>query len=136
MHLKERVKFKEFEVKLKGWKRKMKGYENMSLKDRIKEIFRKHGFTAVAVITAVSVVIGAIISNLKKGLTTLGKGLGNDLKDVNKKVGEILHGMVGAIASFIFKTAGEVVSFLGKHAWLLIVAFVLYVVEQFKRRRS
>ena len=48
--------------------------ENKSLKDRIREIFKKHGFTEVAVITAVSVVIGAIISNLKKGLTTFGKG--------------------------------------------------------------
>ena len=102
--------------------------ENMSLKDRIKEIFRMHGFTAVAVITQ-SVIIGAIISNLKKGLTTLGKGLGNGLKDIGKKVGEILPEMVSAIARFIFKTAGEVVGFLGKHAWLLIVAFVLYVVE-------
>ena len=60
--------------------------ENMSLRDRIREIFKKHGFTAVAVITAVSVVVGAIISNLKKGLTTLGKGLGNVLKDIGKKV--------------------------------------------------
>ena len=108
----------------------------MSLRDRIKEIFKKHGFTAVAVITAVSVVISAIMSNLKKGLTTLGKWLENGLKDIGKKVGEILPGMVGSIARFIFKTAGEVVGFLGKHAWLLIVAFVLYAVEQFKRRRS
>ena len=110
--------------------------ENMSLRDRIREIFKKHGFTAVAVITAVSVVIGAIISNLKKGLTALEKGLGNGLKDIGKKLGEILPGMVGAIARFIFKTAGEVVGFLGKHAWLLIIAFVLYVVEQSKKRRS
>ena len=107
----------------------------MFLRDRIREIFKKHGFTAVAVITAVSVVIGVIISILKKGLTTLGKGLGNGLKGIRKKVGEILPGMVGAIARFIFKTAGEVVSFLVKHDWLLIVAFVLYVVEQFKKRQ-
>ena len=46
----------------------------MFLRDRIREIFKKHGFTAVTVITAVSVVIGAIVSNLKKRLTTLGKG--------------------------------------------------------------
>ena len=91
----------------------------------------------VAVITAVSVVISVIIFNLKKRLTTLGKGLGNGLKDIGKKVSEILPGMVGAIARFIIKTADEVVGFLGKHAWLLIVpAFVLYVVEQFKKKRS
>ena len=34
------------------------------------------------------------------------------------------------------KTAGEVVGFLGKHAWLLIVVFVLYIVEQFKKKRK
>ena len=110
--------------------------ERMSLRDRIKEIFKKHGFTAIAVITAIFVVISVIVNNLKKGLTTLGKGLGNGLKDIGKKVGEILPGMVGAIAKFIFKTAGEVVGFLGKHAWLLIVAFALYVVEQFKKKRK
>ena len=108
----------------------------MTLKDRIKEIFKKHGFTAVAVITAVSVVIGVIVSNLKKGLTTLGKGLGNGLKDIGKKVGDILPGMIGTIASFLFKTVGEVVGFLSKNAWLLIVALVMFVAEQFKKKRS
>jgi len=106
----------------------------MSLRDRIKGIFKKYGFTTVAVVTAVGVVIGVIVSNLKAGLTSVAKGVGNGLKTIGKKLGEILPGMVGAIASFIFKTAGEVVGFLAKNAWLLIVAVVLYFVEQFKRR--
>jgi len=110
--------------------------ERMSLKDRVKAIFKKYGFTVTAVITAVGVVIGVIVSNLKAGLTSVAKGVGSGLKAIGKKLGEILPGMVGAIASFIFKTAGEVVGFLAEHAWLLIVAVVLYFVEQFKRRRS
>ena len=60
------------------------------------------------------------MSNLKKGLTSLGKGVGGALKNIGKKIGEILPGMVGAIASFVFKTAGEAVGFLAKHAWLWI----------------
>ena len=36
------------------------------------------------------------------------------------------------IASFIFKTAGEAIGFLAKNAWLLIVAVVVYFVEQVK----
>ena len=47
------------------------------------------------------------MSNLKKGLTSLGKGVGGALKNIGKKIGEILPGMIGAIASFVFKTAGE-----------------------------
>ena len=110
--------------------------EGMPLRERIIEIFKKHGLTVFSVLTAVSVIIGAIVSNLKKGLATFGKGLGNDLKTVGKILGEILPGIVGAIASFIFKTAGQVIQFLGKNAWLLIVAAVMYTVEQFKKNRS
>ena len=107
--------------------------QNMSLRDRVKHIFKKYGFTAFAVASAVGVVIGVIVSNLSKGLSTLGKGVGNGLKALGKKLGEILPGMVGAIVSFLFKTAGEVIGFLGKNAWLLIMAVVLYFVESIKK---
>ena len=106
----------------------------LSLRDRIKEIFKKHGFTVVAVITAIGTVIGVIVSNLKAGLTKVAKGVGNGLKELGKKLGEILPGMIGAIASFIFKTAGEAIGFLAKNAWLLIVGLVVLAVEQFKKR--
>ena len=106
----------------------------LSLRDRIKEIFKKHGFTVVAVMTAIGVVIGVIVSNLKAGLTKVANGVGNGLKELGKKLGEILPGMIGAIASFIFKTAGEAIGFLAKNAWLLIVGLVVLAVEQFKKR--
>ena len=40
----------------------------MSLRDRVKLIFKKYGFTVFAVVSAVGLVIGVIVSNLKKGL--------------------------------------------------------------------
>ena len=108
--------------------------ERMSLRDRVKLIFKKYGFTVFAVVSAVGLVIGVIVSNLKKGLTSLGKGVGGALKTIGKKIGEILPGMIGAIASFIFKTAGEAVGFLAKHAWLLILAAVTIMIEKFKKK--
>ena len=42
--------------------------------------------------------------------------------------------MIGAIASFIFKTAGEAVGFLAKHAWLLILAAVTIMIEKLNLR--
>ena len=105
----------------------------LSLRDRVKEIFKKHGFTVVSVLTAIGVVIGVIVSNLKAGLTKVAKGVGNGLKELGKKLGEILPGMIGAIASFLFRTAGEVIGFLAKNAWLLIVGLVLFTVEQLKK---
>ena len=80
--------------------------------------------------SAVGVIIGAIVANLKNG-----KGVGNGLKTIGKKLGEILLGLVGAIASSVFRTAGEVVSFFAKNAWLLIVGVVIYLVEQFKKKK-
>ena len=108
--------------------------ERMSLRDRVKLIFKKYGFTVFAVVSAVGLVIGVIVSNLQKGLTSLGKGVGGALKNIGKKIGEILPGMIGAIASFIFKTAGEAVGFLAKHAWLLILAAVTIMIENLKKK--
>ena len=110
--------------------------ERMSLRDRVKLIFKKYGFTVFAVVSAVGLVIGVIVSNLQKGLTSLGKGVGGALKNIGKKIGEILPGMIGAIASFVFKTAGEAVGFLAKHAWLLILAAVTIMIEKLKGRRA
>ena len=109
--------------------------ERMSLRDRVKLIFKKYGFTVFAVVSAVGLVIGVIVSNLEKGLTSLGKGVGGALKNIGKKIGEILPGMIGAIASFVFKTAGEAVGFIAKNAWLLILAAVMFMIEKFKRNR-
>ena len=109
--------------------------ERMSLRDRVKAILKKYGFTVFAVVSAVGLVIGVIVNNLKKGLTSLGKGVGGALKNIGKKIGEILPGMIGAIASFIFKTAGEAVGFLAKNAWLLILAAVMFMIEKFKRNK-
>ena len=109
--------------------------QRMTIRDRVKTIFKKYGFTVLAVASAVGVVIGVIVAYLKNGLTSLGKGVGNGLKTIGKKLGEFLSGLVGAIASFVFKTAGEVVGFLAKNAWLLIVGVVIYLVEQFKKKK-
>ena len=52
--------------------------------DKIKAIFKKYGFTITAVISAVTVVISVLVSNLKKGLTTLGKKLVEVIKMLAK----------------------------------------------------
>ncbi len=107
--------------------------ERLPLRDRVKQIIKRHGLTVTGIALAVGTIIGVIVSNLKAGLINVAKGVGNGLKILGKKLGEILPGMVGAIASFIFRTAGQVVGFLAKNTWLLIVAVVMYVVERYKK---
>ena len=47
--------------------------QRMTLRDRVKAIFGKYGFTVLAVASAVGLVIGAIVTNLKNGLRPLAK---------------------------------------------------------------
>ena len=79
--------------------------ERMSLRDRVKLIFEKYGFTVFAVVSAVGLVIGVIVSNLKKGFTSLGKGVGGALKTIGKKIGEILAWYCWSYCKFRFQNS-------------------------------
>ena len=108
--------------------------ERVSLREKVKNIFKKYGFTVTAVFLAVGTVIGVIVDSLTKGLKSVATGVGNGLKELGKKIAGILPGLIGAIVSFIFKTAGSVISFLGKNAWLLILGVAVFTVERFQKK--
>ena len=71
--------------------------------------------------TAVGLTIGVIVDKLKTGVSSVTRAIDNGLKDLGKKIGSILPGLVGAIASFVFRTAGQVISFL----ILFVAAFLI-----------
>ena len=108
--------------------------ERLLLREKVKNIFKKYGFTVTAVFLAVGTVIGVIVNSLTKGLKSVATGVGNGLKELGKKIAQILPGLIGSIVSFIFKTAGSVISFLGKNAWLLILGVAVFMVERFKKK--
>ena len=99
--------------------------EKLPLRERVKNIFKKYGWTLQAVALAVGIVLSALalagMNGLKAGTKALGPGL--------------LAGLIGSIVSFIFKAAGQVFSFLAEHAWLLILAVVAFFMERLLKRR-
>ena len=109
--------------------------ERLPLRERLNNIFKKYGFTVTAVVLAVGTTIGVIVNFLTKGLKSVSTGVRNGLQILGKKIAEILPGLIGTIVSFIFKTAGSVISFLGKNAWLLILGVAVFMIEQFKKNR-
>ena len=81
-----------------------------TLIERLKVLFKKHGFTIATVVTAVGITIGVVAKILAdgasaaaNGIKTVGKKVGDGLKKLGKKIGSILPGLVGAIASFVFR---------------------------------
>ena len=110
--------------------------ERLSLREKVKNIFKKYGFTITAVFLAVGITIGVIINSLTKGLKTVANGVGNGLKEIEKKNSGNSSWSNRTIVSFIFKTAGSVISFLGKNAWLLILGVAVFFVERFQKKNS
>jgi len=105
------------------------------LREKVKAIFKKYGFTVTAVLLAVGTTIGVILSSLSSGLKSVANGVGNGFKALGKKLAELLPGLLGAVVSFVFRTAGQVISFLGKHAWLLILAVAAFLFERLMKKK-
>ena len=109
--------------------------EALPLRERVKNIFKKYGWTLQAVALAVGIVLSALALAATNALKAGTKALGNGLEAIGKKLGSLLPGLIGSIVSYIFKAAGSVLSFLGEHAWLLILAVVAFFMERLLKRR-
>ena len=88
-----------------------------------------------AIFLATGATIGAVIGAITNALKKLGKGLANGLKEVGKKAASALPGLIGAIASFLFKAAASVIGFLAEHTWLLILAVVAFLFQKLMKKR-
>ena len=96
------------------------------LLERIKDIFKKYGWTLQAVFVAVGVILSVIALAVKKGT-----------KVVSQKLNNVKHepGFIGSIVSFIFKAASQVFAFLSEHTWLIILVVVAFFMEKMLKRR-
>ena len=107
------------------------------LLERVKDIFKKYGWTLQALALVVSVVLSALALAATNALKAGTKAVGQGLKTIGQKLGSLLPGLIGSVVSFIFKAAGQVFSFLAEHAWLLILVVVAFFMERLlKKRRS
>ena len=109
--------------------------QELPLRERVKNIFKKYGWTLQAVALAVGIVLSALALAATNGLKAGTKAIGNGLKTIGQKLGSLLLGLIGSIVSYIFKAAGSVLSFLGEHAWLLILAVVAFFMERLLKRK-
>ena len=109
--------------------------EALPLRERIKAIFKKYGWTLQAISLAVGVVLSVLSLVVTNGLKNGIKAIGNGLKALGNKLSPLLPGLIGSIVSYIFKAAGSVLSFLAEHAWLLILAVVAFFMERLLKRR-
>ena len=73
---------------------------------------------------------------LSLALKSTGQNVGNGMKTMGKQIASILPALLGAIVKFVFSAVGNAIFFLGKHAWLLILAVAAFLIEKtIKRQR-
>ena len=96
------------------------------LLERVKDIFKKYGWTLQAILVAVGVILSVIALTVKKGT-----------KVISQKLNNVKHepGFIGSIVSFIFKAASQVFAFLSEHTWLIIIVVVAFFMEKLLKRR-
>ena len=107
----------------------------MPFRERVREILKKYGVTVAAIFLAAGVTIGAVVEAITTALKSMGNQLANGLKTVGAKAASELPGLIGAIVSFLFKTAGQAIGYLAKHTWLLILAAFVFIFEKYIKRR-
>ena len=100
------------------------------LLERVKDIFKKYGWTLQAIFVAVGVILSVIALTVKKGFKYGTKVVEQKLKNTNHN-----SGLIGSIVSFILKAAGQVFSFLSEHTWLIILVVVAFFIEKLLKRR-
>ena len=126
----------ENEAELERLNEEIEARERQSpLLERVKDIFKKYGWTLQAVVLAVGLVLSALALAGMNGLKAGTKALGQGLKAIGQKLGSLLPGLIGSIVSYIFKAAGSVLSFLAEHAWLLILAVVAFFMERLLKKK-
>ena len=96
------------------------------LLERIKDIFKKYGWTLQAIFIAVGVILSVIALAVKKGTKVISQKL-NDVKQQ--------PGFIGSIVNFLFKAASQVFAFLSEHTWLLILVVVAFFMEKMLKKR-
>ncbi len=128
------------EVQKKTYQRSKKAeneaYEKLPLRSKIRSIFAKYGVGFVSIGLSVAAVVTAIVNAVANGAKKAVEGAASGAKALASKALAALPGMIGNIASFILKSAGEALSFLGENLWIAIVAVALFFIEYFLKPRT
>ena len=100
------------------------------LLERVKDVFKKYGWTLQALVLAVGVILAAIALAVKKSTKVINQKL-NDVKQQQQQQ----PGFIGSIVNFLFKAASQVFSFLSEHTWVIILVVVAFFMEKMLKRK-
>ena len=134
--------------------------KDSTLGERIRTLFREQGITIFSILTAIGMAIGVLVESVLPGSTTttsVGGGKDEDKKDKpgsakewirNKlkalasllgklaaKAGAALPGIIGSVVAWLLNRAKEVVGWISKNLWSLVLLCVWMVYDYMKEKK-
>ena len=132
--------------------------KDATLGERIKTLFREQGITILSILTAIGMAIGVLVEALLPGSTastaahggeggdTPGsakkwvrnklKALASLLGKLAEKAGAALPGIIGSAVAWLLNRAKEVVGWISKNLWSLVLLCVWMVYDYMKKPQS
>jgi len=131
--------------------------EDTTLADRLRTLFREQGVTITSILTAFGFIVSTLVLAIQNALGAGGgvkptpsggrrwspaadwiknqlKALADWLKVLAGKAAAALPGIIGAIISWLLKTAGVASTWLAEHLWSLAIALVAMVTVWLRSR--
>ena len=132
--------------------------KDATLGERIRTLFREQGITIFSILTAIGMAIGVLVEAVLPGSTTTTVGdshqppsdpksakewirnklraLASLLGKLAEKAGAALPGIVGSVVAWLLNRAKEVVGWVSKNLWSLILLLVWMVYDYMKKPQS
>ncbi|VDI41631.1 Hypothetical predicted protein [Mytilus galloprovincialis] len=122
-------------------------YEDKTLGERIRTLFREQGITIVSVLTAFGMIIGVIVEAFTGGTTSPSpspppskggvqdwikkqlKNLGKLLSFLAGKLAAALPGIIGSIVSWLLSATKDVVNWFANNLWALLIFSCRFIVS-------
>ena len=129
-------------------KETIKKLEGRTLGEKIRILFREQGITIATILTAMGMTIGFLVELItpKPTLTPTPKpspspswiknkleALKNLLAKLAEKAGAALPGIIGSVVSWILNRVKDVVGFIARETWILIVGIGFILIESIRK---
>ena len=119
--------------------------EDLSLREKLKLVFREHGLTITAVLTSIGLIISTIVtaltggsaggsstppkkpSQLKEWIKSKLKALARVLGRLAGKVAAALPGIIGSIIAGVLNFLKKVVTATAEHVWLFLLSIATLI---------
>ena len=134
--------------------------KDKSLGERIRTLFREQGITIFSILTAIGMAIGVLVEAVLPGSTAAAstaahggeggdtpgsakewvrnklKALASLLGKLAEKAGAALPGIIGSVVAWLLNRAKEVVGWISKNLWSLVLLCVWMVYDYMKEPQS